>query len=86
MLKLVGRVILSAGACTDYSYYNHSNKIVTFNFRSKKRVKTKVLKFIKKEHQETKINEYLNNLGLKLEKVLISKKYVHYNIIDKESE
>lgn len=79
-------MILSAGACADYSYYNHSNKIVTFNFKSNKRVKTKVLNFIKKEHQEGKINEYLNTLGLKLEKVLISKKYVHYNIIDKESE
>ena len=78
-------MILSAGACADYSYYNHSNKIVTFNFKSNKRVKTKVLNFIKKEHQEGKINEYLNTLGLKLEKVLISKKYVHYNIIDKES-
>lgn len=79
-------MILSAGACADYSYYNHSNKIVTFNFKSNKRVKTKVLNFIKKEHQENKINNYLNTLGLKLEKVLISKKYVHYNIIDKESE
>lgn len=79
-------MILSAGACADYSYYNHSNKIVTFNFKSNKRVKTKVLNFIKKEHQEGKINEYLNTLGLKLEKVLTSKKYVHYNIIDKESE
>lgn len=79
-------MILSAGACTDYSYYNHSNKVVTFNFNSNKRVKTKVLKFIKKEHQESKINEYLNTLGLKLEKVLTSKKYVHYNIIDRESE
>ena len=79
-------MILSAGACADYSYYNHSNKIVTFNFKSNKRVKTRVLKFIKKEHQESKINEYLNNLGLKLEKALTSKKYVHYNIIDKESD
>lgn len=79
-------MILSAGACADYSYYNHSNKIITFNFKSEKRVKTRVLNFIKKEHQEGKINEYLNTLGLKLEKVLISKKYVHYNIIDKESE
>lgn len=77
-------MILSAGACADYSYYNHSNKIVTFNFKSNKRVKTKVLQFIKKEHQETKINEYLNTLDLKLEKVLISKKYIHYNIVDKE--
>ena len=77
-------MILSAGACADYSYYNHSNKIVTFNFKSNKRVKTKVLKFIKKEHQEGKINEYLNTLGLKLEKVLTTKKYIHYNIIDKE--
>lgn len=79
-------MILSAGACADYIYYNHSNKIVTFNFNSNKRVKTKVLKFIKKEHQEVKINEYLNTLGLKLEKVLTSKKYIHYNIIDKESD
>lgn len=79
-------MILSAGACADYSYYNHSNRVVTFNFKSKRRVKTKVLKFIKNEHQEGKINEYLNTLGLKLEKVLTSKKYVHYNIIDKESE
>ena len=79
-------MILSAGACADYSYYNHSNKIVTFNFKSEKRVKTKVLKFIKNEHQEGKINEYLSSLGLKLEKVLISKKYIHYNIINRESE
>lgn len=79
-------MILSAGACADYSYYNHSNRVVTFNFKSKRRVKTKVLNFIKNEHQEGKINEYLNTLGLKLEKVLTSKKYVHYNIIDKESE
>lgn len=77
-------MILSAGACADYSYYNHSNKIVTFNFKSEKRIKTKVLNFIKKEHQESKINNYLSSLGLKLEKVLTSKKYIHYNIIDKE--
>lgn len=77
-------MILSARDCADYSYYNHSNKIVTFNFKSNKRVKTKVLKFIKNEHQETKVNEYLNTLDLRLEKVLVSKKYIHYNIIDKE--
>lgn len=79
-------MILSAGACADYSYYNHSNKTVTFNFKSNKKVKTKVLKFIKKEHQENKINEYLDTLGLTLEKVLTSKKYIHYIIIDKGSE
>lgn len=71
---------------SDYHYTNHYLKIVTFKFNSKKRVKTKVLDFIKNNHQESEIIKYLKQYDLELCKLVTSKKYNHYLIIDKVIE
>lgn len=75
--------MIGARYCSDYYYINHSNKSVCFNFKFTKRVKTKVLNFLKTEHEESKIKKYVNELGLELVKVTTSKKYIHYEIIEK---
>lgn len=66
----------------DYFYRNHSGKYVCFSFESKKRVKIKVLEFIKNEHRDTKIKEYLKQFDLKLVLVHKSRKYIQYFILD----
>ncbi len=68
----------------DYSYINHSNKHVCFNFESKKRVKMKVINFIKNHHQESDIIKFLKDYDLKLEVINSSKKYLMYEIKDIE--
>lgn len=65
----------------DYYFKNHNNKIVCYNFKSQKRVKTKVINFIKKNHHEGDIIKFLKNYDLKLEKISTSKKYLMYEII-----
>lgn len=75
--------MLSAYNNYDYYYINHSNKYVCFNFESNKRVKTKVLKFIKQNHEEVKIIKFLEQYNLILEKINVSKKYIMYKIADK---
>lgn len=77
--------MIGARYFSDYYYVNHSRKCITFHFESKKRVKTKVLNFLKIEHQESKINEFLKQYDLKLEVFGKSKRYLHYKIIDVEA-
>lgn len=79
-------MINSAFSCCDYGYVNHFGKRVCFHFKSKKRVKTKVIKFLKIEHQEANIIKYLKELGLKLDGSVPSRRYKHYDIIDLEVE
>lgn len=76
--------MIAAYNYNDYSYINHSNKIVCFNYNSKKRHKIKVINFIKNHHQESDIIKYLNELGLQLVNINKSNKYNMYEIIDKE--
>lgn len=66
----------------DYYYVNHNNKKVCFIYKSNKRHKTKVINFIKNNKEESKINEFLKPLGLKLNKYAVSIRYKHYEIID----
>ena len=75
--------MMSAYNCSDCYFINHNQKKVCFNFKSKKRIKGKVLKFIKENHQESDIIKYLNAFDLKLEIINKSKRYLTYNIIDK---
>ena len=75
-------MINSAFNCCDYGYVNHFGKRVCFHFKSKKRVKTKVMNFLKTEHQEAKIKEYLKQLDLSLNVLADSNRYKHYDIID----
>ena len=74
--------MIGAYASYDYYYINHSRKMVCFNFKSKKRVKTKIINFLKKEHQEAKIIEKLKENDLKLKLIHKSKKYLMYEIVD----
>lgn len=74
-------MILGAYNFCDYYFKNHNNKIVCYNFKSQKRVKTKVINFIKKNHHESDIIKFLKNYDLKLEKISTSKKYLMYEII-----
>lgn len=66
----------------DYFYINSRGRNVCFKYHSEKRVKTKVLNFIKKEHEESKILAYLKSLDLKLVCINDSKRYKSYYIID----
>lgn len=68
----------------DYFYRNHNGKYVCFNFESKRRIKTKVIEFLKYNHTcESKLNEYLaDKFDLKLEKIHTSRKYIMYDIVD----
>lgn len=74
--------MIGAYNCCDYYFINHNQKKVCFNFESKKRIKGKVIRFIKENHGSDLI-EYLNSLDLKLELINDSKRYLVYNIIDK---
>ena len=68
----------------DYFYRNHSGKYVCFSFESKRRIKTKVIEFLKYNHTcESKLNEYLaDNFDLKLKTIHTSRKYIMYDIVD----
>ena len=68
----------------DFSYQNHSGKWVCFSFESKRRIKTKVIEFLKYNHTcEDKLSEYLaDKFDLKLEKTHTSRKYIMYDIVD----
>lgn len=68
----------------DFSYQNHSGKWVCFSFESKRRIKTKVIEFLKYNHTcEAKLSEYLaDKFDLKLEKTHTSRKYLMYDIVD----
>lgn len=68
----------------DFSYQNHSGKWVCFSFESTRRIKTKVIEFLKYNHTcEAKLSEYLaDKFDLKLEKTHTSRKYIMYDIVD----
>lgn len=68
----------------DFFYRNHSGKYVCFSFESKRRIKTKVIEFLKYNHTcESKLNELLaDKFDLKLEKIHTSRKYIMYDIVD----
>ena len=68
----------------DYFYRNHSGKYVCFSFESKRRIKTKVIEFLKYNHTcESKLNELLaDKFDLKLETIHTSRKYIMYDIVD----
>ncbi len=68
----------------DYFYRNHSGKYVCFSFESKRRIKTKVIEFLKYNHTcEAKLSEYLaDKFDLNLKKTHTSRKYIMYDIVD----
>ena len=68
----------------DFFYRNHSGKYVCFSFNSNRRIKTKVIEFLKYNHTcEAKLSEYLaDKFDLKLEKTHTSRKYLMYDIVD----
>lgn len=74
--------MLGAYNSWDYYYFNHSGKIVCFNYDAKKRAKTTTLNFIKSHHEQGTIIKYLASLDLRLEEVNNSKKYAMYSIVD----
>lgn len=70
----------------DFFYRNHSGKYVCFSYESKRRIKTKVIEFIKLNYKRLPHNQ-INNLladkfDLKLEKTHTSRKYIMYDIVD----
>lgn len=68
----------------DFFYRNHSGKYVCFSFNSNRRIKTKVIEFLKYNHTcESRLNEYLaDKFDLKLKKTHTSRKYIMYDIVD----
>lgn len=77
-------MINSAMSCSDYAYYNHYNKRICFHFKFEKRVKTKVIKFLKENHEESKIIKFLETLNLKLVVIGDSNRYRQYEITEED--
>lgn len=73
--------MLSAYKSSDIYYKNHNNKIITFNFNFKKRIKTKTSKFLKQNKQESDILKYCKDNNILIEKIT-SNKYIHYFLKD----
>lgn len=70
----------------DYYYFNHALKKVLFKYKFKKPLRTKVTIFLKQTHEEAKIIKFLDELDLKLIKIRSSRKYIYYDIVDKENK
>ena len=70
----------------DYFYRNHSGKYVCFSFESKRRIKTKVIQYIKLNYKRFPRSEFdillADRFDLKLEKTHTSRKYIMYDIVD----
>ena len=70
----------------DYYYRNHSGKYVCFSFESKRRIKTKVIEYVKLNYKRLPINQFNNILedrfDLKLVLTHKSRKYIMYDIVD----
>lgn len=75
-------MITSAFNNSDYHYFNRSGKAVCFHFKFDKRCKTKLIEFLRNNHEEAKILKYCEKLDLKLNKFTESRKYIHYVIYD----
>ena len=52
-------------------------------FKSKQRIKTKIIAFLKKEHNEGQIKLFFKQFNLDLIMVANSRRYIHYDIVDK---
>lgn len=75
-------MITSAFNNSDYHYFNRRGKAVCFHFKFNKRCKTKLIDFLKNNHEEAKILKYCEELGLRLKKFTETRKYIHYFIFD----
>ena len=75
-------MMTSAFNNSDYHYFNRRGKAVCFHFKFDKRCKTKLIDFLKNNHEEAKILKYCEEMGLKLNKFTESRRYIHYVIHD----
>lgn len=76
-------MITGAYAAADYVYLNNKGKRVCYHYESKKRVKGKVLDFIKNNKDIELINEFLKQFDLTL-KINSTNRYSRRYIIDKQ--
>lgn len=77
-------MIKSASSCADLSYKLHNNKIVTISYKSNKRYKTKLLKYLKVNHNIDEINFKIKDYKIAIKLLGTTNKYKHYGIIDIE--
>lgn len=75
-------MILKASNCADLSYSIHNGKVVTFIYKSSKRIKTKVLEMLKHDHDIDAVNKKLKQYNVQVILTSTSKQYKHYVIID----
>jgi hypothetical protein len=75
-------MILKASNCADLSYSIHCGKVVTFIYKSNKRIKTKVLEMLKHNHDIDAVNKKLKQYNVQVILTSASKQYKHYVIID----
>ena len=74
--------MIEAKYFNDLSFLTSKGKIATFNYKSNKRIKTKVLQAIKKEHNIDLHNKQLKEQGVKIVLTGETNKYKRYDIID----
>ncbi len=77
-------MIKPASSCVDLSYKLHNNKIVTIIYKSKKRYKTKLLKYLKVNHNINEINDKIKDYKIAIKLLSTTNKYKRYEVIDIE--
>jgi hypothetical protein len=75
-------IISPALNCVDLSYKLHNNKIVTIVYKSDKRYKTKLLKYLKINHNIDEVNHKIKDYKITIKLLGITNKYKRYEIID----
>lgn len=77
-------MISPASSYVDLSYKLHNGKIVTIIYKSKKRYKTKLLNYLKVNHNINEINVKIKDYKIAIKLLGITNKYKRYEVIDIE--
>ena len=77
-------MISPASNCVDLSYKLHNNKIVTISYKSNKRYKTKLLKYLKVNHNINEVNHKIKDYKIAIKLLGTTNKYKRYEVIDIE--
>lgn len=74
--------MISKACCFVDVYYIKKLRYYCFNYKSIKRHKIKVIKFIKNNNDINIIKEYLKNYNLDIKLISKSRRYKFYDVID----
>lgn len=75
-------MISPASSFSDLSYKIHNGKIVVINYNSKKRYKTKLLKYLKVNHNIEEVNRKIKDYKITIKLLGITNKYKRYEVVD----